>query len=252
MNNRLFLSFLFVLLYLTGCNSKSSEPQIKVEPSRATKIYSEAELNTLVTLGMSIAEVTNKFGLPSSAVKISENKILLNYLFAFEPKRHQGAYMIGFGIDIKDGHVVRWSPITGMTFNSTPEERVQGSPGEEPFQIFPSTDSETNLVSAVESKGSADASSLKGSPDLSFKAKVFVGNSGNERPGERTVILVLNNEDASKLKDLTEKNSGKRLLIVCRNKVIAAPVISVPLGSRQVKFTVKESVIINGSISNGP
>lgn len=252
MNKRLFLSLLFVLLCLVGCNSKSNEPQIKADQSHATKVYSEAELNKLITLGMSIAEVTNKFGPPGSAVRTSENRILLNYMFPFEPKQEQGSYMMGFGIDIKDGKVARWSPIRGMASKITPEGRIQGSSGEQPFQIFLSTDSQTNLVNAVESEGSADSSSLKGSPDLDFKAKVFVGNSGNQRPGERTVILVLNNEDDSKLKDLTEKNSGKRLLIVCRNKVIAAPVISVPLGSRQVKFTVKDSVIINGSISASP
>ena len=80
---------------------------------------------------------------------------------------------------------------------------------------------------------------------MSVFHQLFAGNSGSDRPGEQTVILVLNDQDASKLKALTENNLGKRTLLVCRNKVIAAPMISVPITSKQFMFTVKDSGVLD-------
>ena len=241
---------MIALVSSLGCRRGSSESPLPVNRSQATKVYSEAELDKLITPGMSIADVTNKFGLPGSAIQISEGMILLSYSFPFEVKKPEdGPYLTGFGIDIKNGRVVRWSPITGMTGKTIQGGGSQGSFGEQSFQIFLVTDSLTNVVNTIESEGSADASSLKASPNAVFKAKVFAGNSGSERPGEQTVILVVSEQDTSKLKELSENSFGKRLLIVCRNRVIAAPTISAPLASRQLIFTVKDSRVLD-SIQN--
>ena len=126
-----------------GCRRRSSEPQFSVDRSQASKGYSEAELDKLITPGMSIADVTNRFGLPGSAVQISEKMTHLSYSFPFELKKPEhGPYLTGFSIDIKDGRVIRWSPVTGMT------GKIQGggdqaSFGEQSFQIFFVTDSLT-------------------------------------------------------------------------------------------------------------
>jgi hypothetical protein len=251
MNQKIIsIALLVALASSLSCRRSSSEPQFPIDQSQATKVYSEAELDKLISPGISITDVTNKFGLPGSAIKVSETMILLTYMFPFEVKTHEeGPYLTGFGIDIKDGRVVRWSPVTGMTGKTLDSGGSQSSFGEKPFEIFLVTDSLTNVVNTVESEGIADASSLKASPDMTFKAKVFAGNSGGERSGEQTVILVVSEQDSSKLKDLSENNFGKRLLIVCRNHVIAAPVITAPLASRQLQFTVKDSRVLN-SIRN--
>ncbi len=55
------------------------------------------------------------------------------------------------------------------------------------------------------------------------------------------MILDLKEQDATKLNSLTENQWGKRLLIVCRNKVIAAPVLSTTLAAKQISFAVKYS-----------
>ena len=78
-----------------------------------------------------------------------------------------------------------------------------------------------------------------------FKAKVFSGNSGLANASEKSVILVMNSQDASKLKKLSEENLGKRMLIACRGKVIAAPLIKEPLTSNQLVFTVKDSRVLD-------
>jgi hypothetical protein len=251
MNQKImFIALLAALASSLGCRRSSNEPPVAVDQSHATNIYSEAELDKLITPGMSIADVTNTFGLPGSAIQVTENMILLTYMFPFEVKKQEeGPYLTGFGIDIKDGRVIRWSPVTGMTGKTTQGGGSQGSLGEQSFQIFLVTDSLTNVVNTIESEGSADAGSLKASPDMAFIAQVFAGISGSERPGERTVILVVSQQDASKLKDLSENNFGKRLLIVCRNHVIAAPAITAPLASRQLLFTVKDSRVLD-SIQN--
>lgn len=245
MNNKLILSFFLTLACATGCNRESGKSPITVDPSRAAKVYTEAELNSLIAPGMSIAEVTNKVGLPGSAVKLGDDLVLLTYMFPFDPKNEQGPYLTGFGIDIKEGRVVRWSPVTGMTGNAVEAGGSQGSFGEQSFQVFLAAGNLTNVATTVDAEGSADASDLKVSPDIAFKAKVFAGSSGSERPGEQTVILVVSDQDAAKLKGLTEDNFGKSLLIVCRNRVIAAPAISAPLASRQLMFTVKNSAVLD-------
>ena len=232
-------------MLLSGCYRGSVDSQAIVDRSRASKVYTETELNNLITRGMSIADVTNKFGLPGSAVKVSEDTILLTYMFPFEARQEQGPYLTGFSIDIKGGQVASWSPVTGMTGTTIKAGGSQASFGDQSFQIFLASGGLTNVANAVDSDGIADGSDLKAVPDLAFKAKVFAGRSGNEHPGEQTVILVVTEQDASKLKDLSENNSGKRLLIVCRSRVIAAPVISAPLASRELMFTVKNPSVLS-------
>jgi len=153
--------------------------------------------------------------------------------------------MTGFDVHFKEGKVVTWSPIMGESKKSVQPEGHQSSFGEQSFQVFLATGNLTNVAITVATEGSADASDFKAFPDMTFKAKVFAGNSGSERPGEQTVILVVSEQDASKLKNLSEDNFGKRLLFVCRNKVIAAPAISAPLASRQLMLTVKNASILD-------
>jgi hypothetical protein len=127
--------------------------------------------------------------------------------------------------------------------------QASGTPasfGEQSFQLFLAAGGLTNIVTSINSEGSADASNLKVPPDLTLKAKVSAWNSGNQRrPDEQIVMLVVSEKDAAKLKGLSEDNFGKRLLIVCRNKAIAAPTLSVPLVSTQLTFTVKNSAVLD-------
>jgi hypothetical protein len=246
MNAKLLLWIVLAFSFTTGCNRTSTEHHTKTGQSHAAKVYTEVELEKLITPGMSITDVTNRFGVPGSAVQISKGLVHFSYSFPFEVKSPEaGPYLTGFSIDIKDGRVIRWFPVTSMTGKTIQGGAPQASFGEQSFQIFLVTDSLTNVVNTVDSEGSSDANRLKTPPNLEFNAKVFTGRSGNERPGEQTVILVVSEQDASKMKDLTENNYGKRLLFVCRNKVIAAPKVSAPVASRQVLFTVKNSGVLD-------
>jgi len=132
----------------------------------------------------------------------------------------------------------------GESRKSSQPGASQGLFGEQPFEIFLVTDSLTDVVSRVESEGSADANGLKMSPDIAFKARVFAGHSGTERSDEMTVILVVSDQDAAKLKELSENNFGKRTLVACHKKVIAAPAITAPIASKQFTFTVKDSRVL--------
>lgn len=245
MNRMLPLFLVLALACASGCSPKSGESEMVVDQSQSSKVYTEAELDSLIAPGMSIADVTNKFGLPGSAVDVGRNAVLFTYMFPFEAKQQHGPYLTGFGIDIKNGRVVRWSPVTGMSGMTVEAGGTQSSFGELAFQVFLVIGNLTNVATTVDTEGFADASGLKVSPDMAFNAKVFAGSSGSERPGEQTVILVVSDQDAAKLKGLSEDNVGKRLLIICSNKVVAAPVISAPLASKQLMFTVKRSAVLD-------
>jgi hypothetical protein len=195
-------------------------------------------MNKLIAPGMSAADVTKQFGSPGSITEIGQGIVMWTYSFPIQPERTE-LHLGGFSVYLKDGKVEKWSPVMEESRKTFGAGATPGAFGEQSFRLFVANDRLTNVANAVESDGSADASSLKASPDLEFRAQVFTGSSGNERPGEQTVILVLAQQDASKLEVLTQDNFGKRLLIVCRNRAIAVPVISAPFVSRQVMFTVK-------------
>ena len=244
-NNLLPRILLFALVFLVaGCGHNSEERQSKVA-SHATQVRTKAELDKLIVPGMTTAEATNTFGIADSQIQVKEGVAILTYSFPYatiigEEKLH----LTGFIVNTRNGKVVNWSPITGEVKKSFQPGASQGSFGEQPFEIFLVTDSLTNLLKRFESDGNADTTSLKLHPEIAFKAKVFAGNTGNDASGEVTVILVMNEQDSSKLKDLTENNSGKRTLLVCRNKVVAAPAITVPITSKQFMFTVKDSSVL--------
>lgn len=224
-----------------GCQRQASDgPQA----ARSNRTYTENELNKLITPGMSAAEVTNKFGPPASEIEVTKGTFLLTYSFPFDPNNH-ALHLVGFSIHVKNGNVIRWSPDMG---ESSPPAIIQAagsqsSLGEQSFQVFLATDNLSNVAKTVDAVGSADATDLNSTPAATFKAEVSVGSTGNERPGEQTVTLTLNDQDVAVLKRLSEDNFGKRLLVVCRNKVIAAPAISTPLISRQLTFTANGAAL---------
>jgi len=47
------------------------------------------------------------------------------------------------------------------------------------------------------------------------------------------------------MKSLTQNNIGKRMLIVCRGEVIAAPVINMAIDSNKLLFPVKNSEFLD-------
>lgn len=239
----MLLALLIASTLAVGC-SRESARSIRTEQA-SVRVYTDAELNKLIVPGMSTADVTNQFGSPGSTTEIGQAVVMWTYSFPLQPEK-VGLHLAGFSIYLKDGKVEKWSPMMEESRQTIQAGGSQGSFGEQSFQIFLATDGLTNVANTVDSDGSADASNLKASADLEFKAKVFAGSSGKERPGEQTVILVVSEQDASKLKDLSEDNFGKRLLLVCRNQAIAAPVISAPLASRQLMFTVKNATVLNG------
>ena len=153
--------------------------------------------------------------------------------------------MAGFSVYLTDGKVVKWSPIMEES-RAIQVAGARASPEEQSFQLFLATDSLTNLANKVDSDGRADATDLRDRPNLMFSAKVLVGRNGNEPPGEQTVILVLSEQDASRLRDLTENHFGKRLVIVYRKQAIAAPVISSSITSRQLMFVIKTGTLLDG------
>jgi len=238
--NIYFLSVVIGFALLAGCSQQSVKPQSGVDPATATKNYTEAELDKLITEGMTLAEVTNVFGLPGSENKVDDNIILLNYMFRFDENR---VGMSGFSIDLKNERVVRWTPIIQGEGYAKQGGVPQGALGEHSFNVYLGIGSMTNYVNAIDAKEVSSAGNFKAEPDASFTAKVFAGNSARIA-GEYDIILVVGEDGVPKLNELIESNMGKRLLISWHNKIIAAPLISTRLVSRQFEFTVKDANVL--------
>jgi hypothetical protein len=244
MKSGLVLAVLGLLISVIGCNRNQTRPN--QNGPHITKAYAEADLANLIKPGMSMADITNEFGHPGGEISLSDEAQLFTYMFPLQTRNPgEGPHLTGFSVDIKNGHVISWSPITGMTGGAIQPGSSQGSFGEQLFELFIVNDNLTNIVNAVESKGSVDMSDLNIAPDFGFGATVFAGDSTSGRPGEKSVILVMANQDVPMLKKLTENNFGKRFLIVCRHKVIAAPVISGPVASSQLLFTVQNGKVLD-------
>lgn len=235
---------LVVTIAIAGCSKEPNKPQVS-NGRNVTRVYTKGELDKLILVGMSVFELTNRFGAPGSEVQVDENVAILIYSFPIETFLREGGFrLIGFDVTIRDEKVVGWSPVTSESRESIQPPDDPDSFGEQSFEMYVAIDHLTNVANRVDSEGSADASSLNASPDLEFKAKVFGGPSDGEQQGEWTVILVVSEQDASRLKTLTENNIGKRTLLVCRKRVIAAPGVHVPVASRQLMFTVKNPRVL--------
>jgi hypothetical protein len=230
---------LFGLLFVAGCGHGTNGPNSNLTPN-STKIYSKAELDKLIVPGMSKADLTNIFGNPGAEIPENDETVLLMYSFPFDVvSREQGLQLIGFTVKVRNGNVVNWSPTQGELGKTTEPAASPATFGEQPFEIFTVSDSLTNVLRVFDSGGSADMSNSTVSPVLTFTAKASAGSSTSDRPDEKTLLLVLNDQDAAKLRELTENNFAKRLLIVCRQVVISAPVVSEPISTNQVMLTVK-------------
>jgi len=59
------------------------------------------------------------------------------------------------------------------------------------------------------------------------------------------MFLTINDQDIPKMKSLTQNNIGKRMLIVCRGEVIAAPVINMAIDSNEFMVPVKNSEFLD-------
>lgn len=244
---RLVSAILAVSTLIIGCSKRSNDGP-EGRPPKSLKKYSVAELNQIITTGMPAEDVTNAFGVPGTANRISESAVLLTYRFP-HTSGEEALHVAGFSIVLQAGRVTQWSPIHQKSVRRKPPAGVGGSKGNKTIQLFVATDNRSPLVDAVRLQGYAAASELNGSADLTFSAKMFAGDAETKRPGEKTVILLLDSLDASKLRNLTETNVGRRLLVVCKSNVIAAPLISAPFVGGQVQFTAKGSAALDALLA---
>ena len=67
----------------------------------------------------------------------------------------------------------------------------------------------------------------------------------NQTKANKTMFLTINDQDIPKMKSLTQNNIGKRMLIVCRGEVIAAPVINMAIDSNEFMVPVKNSEFLD-------
>lgn len=147
--NSLSAVLLIVLALAVGCGEQVA-PNLHTAPARSTPQYTEAELNKLIVPGMTTAELTAKVGDPGSAVQVSTNLFMATYLFRFDP---QNEGLAGFSVYIADGHVTKWSPITGDSHKTFVPGGSARSFGEQSFQLFLATDDLKNMVGTVNTEG---------------------------------------------------------------------------------------------------
>ena len=224
-------------VFLLGCNKVPPQARSIPEAVKATQNYSKDELQRQIVIGMSMAEVTNKFGAPGSLIKADESRFLMQYYFPLTLNRHEG--LAGFSIDIKDGAVQRWSPIESVGGGSELTDDDVISPlGERLFQIYIIPKDKTNMDKIVSKDGVIQFDDLKLACNLAFNAKVYVGNKDKE--GWQSVHLFLGEQDSLKLGSLTETNIDKQLLIMCRDQKVVFTRISMALSAPSFEFRVKD------------
>jgi hypothetical protein len=233
---------LLAVLLATACKRTSEGSQTTLA-ANSTRTFTKSELDRLIVLGTYQAELTNTLGIPDSELPAGENATILMYTYPLESAdRGSGLHLTGFTVKLTNGAVAGWSPI--MTeFENPKAGGSQRSMGEHSFKMFSPPQNLQQILGKLESEGSADATSLK-TPDIAFNAKTFVG-PGNEGSGAMTLILVLNDQDASKLGAVTKGSVGERKLLVWRDKVIAAPLISEPITSKKIMINLKDSRVLN-------
>lgn len=112
------LTFLGYLLLAYGCRRQSLSVNIPIG-HQDSKIYSETELEKLITRGMSAEDVIKNFGKAGSVVEFNPDESVLIYSFPIQPQK-TAMHLGGFKIHIKNGVVLEWSPIMQESRQSFP------------------------------------------------------------------------------------------------------------------------------------
>jgi hypothetical protein len=244
----LSLALTIVLAFSLG-NPKAADVQSKngnaeTIDSKAQEIERKGReyLQPLLHVGESPADLVRRFGNPTQKMEISSNELCLDFFFFDQNRAAENAGVGGFTAFFVSNQLSRWVPIyQGSRISASPPRHPLFTSDKETFKLFVETDSLKNSLEALDSKGSADASDLKIPPDLVFEAKVIVGIDTNQIKANKTMFLTINDQDVPKMKSLTQNNIGKRMLIVCRGKVISAPIIMMPIASNKFQFQVQDS-----------
>ncbi len=260
---RLLLLFFaaFVTVLAVGCdrtsNDAQSKPGVPRIPSRNIPVhrYTEAELNKMIVSGMSLEDVTNRFGLPSFVAQATNNYVFLEYMYPFEvPTPEDGAYMAGFDIDLKDDRVVRWSPVLRGIGEEIPPAQSTNSFGRQRCAIYvllgdpndPNTDAMRDVLKSFRSKGTADMDSVKRPADMTFEAEVVAHGTIDSR-GQRATYITLkfNDADVPKMKRLTEDHINDSILLVCRDKPMKIINIREPINQGTVTFRLDHPAVLD-------
>lgn len=211
--------------------------------SKAPEELTESALAEVIKEGMSLAELTDMFGPPTTSNDLGKDMSLVTWHYPNTQKR--GFYMAGFSARVSAGHIVTWSPIWGQTDRFGGGQDSQGQFGEQLFKLYVADDRFDELLRRLDRGETPSMIGSNLAPDLELKAKIFSGISGEETPPARTVILVLERGDTDALAKLVAMHVGTRLMITCRDTVIAGPEITRATGtSRQLLFTVRDAKVL--------
>lgn len=233
---------LIVLVSFSACRTKAADFESKNGKSETIESKAQEYLQPLLHVGESPSNLVARFGDPVAKNVISSNAVCLSFSFSDRNHAAESAGVGGVDAFFVGNRLSHWRPIyRGPAIKTSPPEHPIFTSDKEMFKLFIETDSLINSLADLDSKGSADASDLKISPDLVFEAKVIVGIDTNQTKANKTMFLTINDQDIPKMKSLTQNNIGKRMLIVCRGEVIAAPVINMAIDSNKLLFPVKNA-----------
>src|ERR1035438_2831561 len=240
----------FSLGNLKAADVESTNGKSETIDSKAHEIERKAleYLQPLLHVGESPSNLVARFGNPVAEHVISSdeacysNEVCLSFSFSDRNQATENAGVGGFDAFFVSNRLSHWRPsYRDPAFSASPPEHPFFTSDKETFKVFVETDGLNNFLEAFDSKGSADENDIKVPPDLAFEAKVIVGNATSQTKTNKMMFLTINDQDVPKMENLTKNNVGKRMLIVCRGKVISAPVIMMPIASNKFQFQVQDS-----------
>jgi hypothetical protein len=240
---------LIVLVAFPACRTQAADVESKngdaeTIDSKAHEIERKAQeyLQPLLHVGESPADLVAQYGNPVDKHVISSNEVCLSFSFSDRNQAAENSGVGGFDAFFVSNRLSHWRPIyQDPPIKIFPLEPPIFTSDKETFKLFIETDSQNKFLEAFDSKGSADENDLKIPPNLAFEAKVSVGNATSQTKTNKMMFLTINDQDVPKMENLTRNNVGKRMLIVCRGKIISAPVIMMPIASNKFQFQVQDS-----------
>jgi hypothetical protein len=238
----LCVATVFTLVAMTGCGSEPTNAENKLE-HQSVKTYNENELQQLIQTGMSLQEITNLFGHPDSEIQISEEESML--LYSLPPQPKSGLQLVGFNVRFVNGKVMKWSPAKQEIEAVVSKKSEYESLGRKHFELFMVGNAlMTNVLNQFELDGRANVGQLEVIPECTFEADVYASESRVPSNNEVTVVLKLNESDAAKLENVTSNKRDKRTILACQGEVIAAPLISEPIKTDRLTFSVKDGTLL--------
>jgi hypothetical protein len=256
-------AFLSASLFV-GCSSKNEVPvelrKGAANPHAPVPIRDMADLRRLLVAGMGTNQIVAVFGEPRWTEDLGKGEQVWHYGFPAFPADNEmrGSCVVGVAIGITNGLLAIWgcSHVGVPSDHRVPQQQVlpsdtgQADPHEQ-LKVFIVSSDPTANGQFIDTERFPKVGFIPRTPNLAIhkvKEVTLDERAFSESEGQNRTIwsfsIFLNEEDATRLKTLTETNVSRQIVIMIRDEPVSAPRIRAPLENGVLQIECSERSVM--------